>query len=114
MRSRLATSFDEYQNTRSLLAISFNLESHLAIPFIQTKYEVPSGDLQIVKYEIPSGDLHRLESHLAIPFIQSDMRGPFWRPPSKYEIPSGDLNNLESHLAIPFIQKTRSHLATSK
>jgi hypothetical protein len=34
-----------------------NLESHLAIPFIQTKYEVPSGDLQIAKYEIPSGDL---------------------------------------------------------
>ena len=26
-------------------------------PFIQTKYEVPSGDLQIAKYEIPSGDL---------------------------------------------------------
>jgi hypothetical protein len=34
-----------------------NLESYLAIPFIQTKYEAPSGDLQIAKYEIPSGDL---------------------------------------------------------
>jgi len=121
MRSHLATSFNQYQNTRSLLAISFNqfgipsgdsffnqhekrgpiwrpsnsetrdpfwrsplinLESHLAIPFIQTKYKVPSGDLQIAKYEIPSGDLLQLG------------------------IPSGDSYYSTGN--------TRSHLATSK
>ena len=35
MKSLLATSCDQYRNARSLLAISINLESHLAIPFNQ-------------------------------------------------------------------------------
>ena len=62
-------------------------------PFIQTKYEVPSGDLQIAKYEIPSGDLQiakyeipsgDLLSQLGIPsgdsFLFHEKRGPIWRP----------------------------------
>jgi len=39
MKSLLATSFDQYRNARSLLAISINLESHLAIPLPITKYK---------------------------------------------------------------------------
>ena len=70
-----------------------NLESHLAIPFIQTKYEVPSGDLQIAKYKIPSGDLPQL----GIPSGDSFCSNMKYEVPSsdlqiaKYEIPSGDL-----------------------
>jgi hypothetical protein len=135
MRSLLATSFDQYRNTRSLLAISNNLESHLAIPFNQ--YEIwgpfwrpPLTNIEIrdpfwwsqttwnpiwwflltnMKYEVPSGDL-------------------LW-PISKYEIPSSDLKqfgipsgdsfysiwNMRSLLATSFDQyrNTRSLLAIS-
>ena len=37
MRSLLATFLDECRSMRSLLAISNNLESHLAIPFTKAK-----------------------------------------------------------------------------
>jgi hypothetical protein len=83
------------------------LESHLAIPFIQTKYEVRSDDLQIAKYEIPSGDLHQLgiPSGDSFYFNQYEKQGPIWRPSnSETRDPfwRSPIINLESHLAIPF------------
>ena len=68
MRSLLTTSFDQYRNTRSLLAILINLESHLAIPFNQS---------------------WNIRSLLA---TSIEIRDPFWRSPltKQLGIPSGD------------------------
>ena len=66
----MATFFDEYRNTRSLLAISINLESYLAIPFYQHEisgpiYRPPNSETRDPFWRSP---LIILESHLAIPF----------------------------------------------
>jgi hypothetical protein len=69
MRSLLATSFNQYRNTRSLLAISNNLESHLAIPFFEA--EIMRSLLAIFFNQKPKNLFCKsvnLESHLAIPF----------------------------------------------
>ena len=106
MRSLLATSIDEYRNTRSLLAISNNLESHLAIPFIQS-WDIKSLlATSIDEYRNARSLLaisNNLESHLAIPFNQSwnirsllatsiEIWDPFWQSPltKHLGIPSGD------------------------
>jgi len=68
------------------------------------KYEVPSGDLQIVKHEIPSGDLLQLGIPSGDSFYSNEIWGPIWRPPnSEIRDPfwRSPLFNLESHLAIP-------------
>jgi len=82
MRSLLATSFDQYRNTRSLLAISINLESHLAIPFNQSWNMRSLLATSFDKYR-------NTRSLLAISFNQS--KNLFCKSV-----------NLESHLAIPF------------
>jgi len=69
MRSLLATSFNQYRNTRSLLAISTNLESHLAIPFFEA--EIMRSLLAIFFNQKPKNLFCKsvnLESHLVIPF----------------------------------------------
>src|SRR4030042_446041 len=81
MRSHLATS--KWRKTRSLLAIPINLESHLAIPFIQQVirgpiWRPPNSETRDPFWRSP---LVNLESHLAIPFIH-EKRGPIWRPPN--------------------------------
>ena len=117
---------------RSHLATFINLESHLAIPFIQSwntrSLLATSFDQYWNTRSLPAIS-NNLESHLAIPFIQYEIWGPFWRPPLtnieiwdpfwrsqitwnpigqfllpklKHEVPSGDLH-----------RNTRSLLAIS-
>jgi len=112
MRSLLATSFNQYQNTRSLLAISNNLESHLAIPFNQHEIWGPIWRPPLMNIEIRDpfwrSPLINLESHLAIPFIQSwNTRSLLATSFDQYRNTRSFLaisNNMESHLAIPYYQ----------
>ena len=100
MRSLLATFLDECRSTRSLLAISNNLESHLAIPFIQS-WNIRSFLATFIEIWDPFWR-SPLAKQLGIPsgdsfYTKAEIWGPFWRPPLmniENETPSGDLKQL--------------------
>src|SRR4030042_1462817 len=117
MRSHLATS--KWRKTRSLLAIPINLESHLAIPFIQQVirgpiWRPPNSETRDPFWRSP---LVNSESHLAIPLTNMKHEVPSGDlKMAKNEIPSGDLHQLGIPSGDSFYStgNTRSHLATSK
>src|SRR3990172_4578636 len=100
MRSHLATS--KWRKTRSLLAISINLESHLAIPFIQQVirgpiWRPPNNETRDPFWRSP---LINLESHLAIPFYSQRYARSLLA--TFFDQYRNTRSLLESPLAIPF------------